>query len=289
MTAAGYREAIEIDPDFALPYSALAELHVVLAIGFATQPSRELMPEAKRAAEMALSLNPQLSEAQLARALVAMYHDWDYAAAKTGIDRAIATNPSFIDGHFWNEFYYTYVERDFEKAVEANRRAQELDPLDLNVASRLAQVLILFDQLDEAIERLEAILKTDPNHMVSYIELADAYVRTGSISKAKAAAERAMDLSGGAVVAVCIAAYVAKLSGEMDRAHELLAEITRRADHGYVSPFWLGVVHSTLGDLDRAFELLAEAREDRDPSLLYLSAAPAAIGWRSDPLHDPGQ
>jgi serine/threonine-protein kinase len=253
-TAASYREAIERDPSFALAYSALAELHVVLAIGFATQPSRELMPEAKQAAEKALSLNPDLAEAQLARALVAMYYEWDYPAAKAGINRAVAINPSFVDAHFWEEFYYTYVERDIERAVAANQRAQALDPLDLNVSSRLAQVLLLFDRFEEAIDRLESILRIDPDHMVSYLELADAYRRNGEESKAMAAAQRAMDLSGRTAAAVGVSVTVFAFSGEIEKARALQEELTERARHDYVFPFWLAVAHAALGEMDQAFE-----------------------------------
>jgi serine/threonine protein kinase/tetratricopeptide (TPR) repeat protein len=285
-TAASYREAIERDPMFALAHSALAELHVVLAIGFATQPSRELMPTAKQAAERALSLNPNLAEAQLARALVAMYYEWDYSAAKTGIDRAIALSPSFVDAHFWAEFYHTYVERDFEQAVAANRRAAELDPLDLNVSSRLAQVLLLFGHLDEAVERLERILELDPDFMVAHFELADAYARRGDAARAAAAAERAMQLSGRAVAAVGVSIAVLAMSGEVVRARELLRELTERAQEGYVVPFWLAVAHAGLGEMDRAFEYIDEAQRDRDPNLLYLSCVPRQIGLQADPRYE---
>ena len=285
-TAASYQEAIERDPTFALAHSALAELHVVLAIGFATEPGRELMPKARQAAERALSLNPNLAEAQLARALVAMYYEWDYSAAKAGIDRAIALSPSFVDAHFWAEFYYTYVERDFEKAVAANRRAAELDPLDLNVSSRLAQVLLLFDHLYEAIERLERILELDPDFMVAHFELADAYARRGDAGRAAAAAERAMELSGHAVGAVGVSIAALAMSGEVVRARELLRELTERAQDGYVVPFWLAVAHAGLGEMDRAFEYIDQAQRDRDPNLLYLSCVPRPIGLQADPRYE---
>jgi serine/threonine protein kinase len=284
-TTASYRKAIEIDPTFALGHSALAELHVILAIGFAVQPSRELMPEAKQAADRALSLNPDLAEAQLARALVAMYYDWDYTTAKAGIDRALAINPNFVDGHFWAEFYYTYVARDLEKAVAANRHAAELDPLDLNIASRLGQVLLLFDRVDEAIEQLEKILQTDPDHMVTHLELAQGLGQRGDIEGAMAEAERAMELSVGAVAPVGVSVIVFVMAGETARARELVQELIERAQDGYVFPFWLAVAHAAMGDMDRAFEYLAEAQRDRDPNLLYLSAVPHVIGWHSDPRY----
>jgi len=285
---AAYTEASEIDPGFALAYSALAELHIVLSIGFAGQSSRESMPKAKEAAERALAINPDLAEAQLARGLVAMYYDWDYAAAKARIDRAIAISPSFVDAHFWAEFYYTYVERDFEKAVAANRRAAELDPLDLlNVSSRLAQVLLIFDRVDEAIERLERVVQVDPNHMVSYIELADAFGRKRDHKRAVAAAERAAELSRGRVdVTAAVLTIAVARSGDITRARKLLQELTEGAQSGYVFPFWLAAVHAALGEVDRAYEYLAEAQRDRDPNLLFITAAPRDVGLQRDPRYE---
>jgi eukaryotic-like serine/threonine-protein kinase len=282
---ASYREAGAIDPAFAPACSALAELLIVLAIGFAPRPSRELLPEAKEAAERALTLDPNLAEAHLARALVSMYYEWDYRTAKTGIDRAIAINPNAVDAYFWAEFYHTYVERDFVRAVAANQRAAELDPLNLNVSARLAQVLIIFGRVDEAIARLERNVELDPRHMVFHLELGDAYGRRGEFAKAVAAAERAVDLSGGAVVAVAMLAAVAAQAGRRDRARELLRALTERARREYVFPFWLAVAHAALGETDRSFEYLAEAQRDRDPNLFYLTAAPPAIALRADPRY----
>jgi serine/threonine-protein kinase len=285
--SASYREAIDRDPSFAPAYGALAELHVVLSIGFAVRPSRELMPKAKEYAEKALVLNPNLAEAQLARALVAMYYDWDYAAAKAGIERALAISPNFVDAHFWAEFYYSYVERNFEQAVAANRRATELDPLDLNVTSRLGQVLLLFDRFDEAIEVLEEILAAEPSHMVSHIELADALTRAGQCERGIIHAERAIELSGRVVAALGVCSIMYARAGNVEKAWELVRELEERSQRDYVFPFWLAATHAALGDMDRAFNYLAEAKRDRDPCLLYISAVPRDVGWQSDPRYVP--
>jgi serine/threonine protein kinase/lipoprotein NlpI len=280
-----FQEAIAADPDFAPAHSALAETHVIQGIGLAQRPNRDNMPAAKEAAERALALDPNLAEAHLGRGLVAMYGEWDYPAARAAIERAIAINPNSVDAHFWAEFYFTYVERDFARAVAANRRASELDPLDLNIAARRGQVLLLFDRLDESITRLERIVRTDPSIMVCYLQLSDAYARKGEGEKAIAAGERAVELSSGKVVAtVGLLITAAARHGAVTRARELLRELTERAQHEYVFPFWLAVGHAALGELDRAFAYLAEAQRDRDPNLLYISAAPPWL-WQSDPRY----
>jgi serine/threonine-protein kinase len=282
---ANYLEAIDRDPEFALAHSALAELYTVLSIGFALRPVRELMPKARESAERALALDPMLADAHLARALVAMHYEWDYSAAKRGIDRALEINPSFVDAHFWAEFYWTYVERNFESAVAANRRAAELDPLDLNIRTRLSQVLILFGHFDEAIDQLELIVQLAPDFMVAYLELADAYTRKHDYERGAAAAERAIELSGEALVGKVMGIIAYSRGGVREKAEKLLRELIERAEESYVYPFWLAVAFGALGDIDRSFEYLEQAVEDRDCNLMYLSAVPADVGWHDDPRY----
>ena len=95
-----------------------------------------------------------------------------------------------------------------------------------------------------------------------------------------------MELSGGAVGAVGVSIAAMAICGEVDRARELLRDLTKRAEEGYVVPFWLAVAHAGLGEMDRAFEYIAKAQRDRDPNLLYLSAVPRAIGLQSDPRYE---
>jgi tetratricopeptide (TPR) repeat protein len=177
------------------------------------------------------------------------------------------------------------VERNFELAVAANRRAAELDPLDLNIRTRLTQVLLLFGHIDEAIDQLESIIQLDPDFMVAYLELADAYSRKHDYERAAAAADRAVELSGGGLIGLVMGVIAHSRSGAREKSERLLREITERAQESYVFPFWLAVVYGALGETDRAFEYLNQAVEDHDCNLLYLSAIPADIGWREDPRY----
>ena len=121
--------------------------------------------------------------------------------------------------------------------------------------------------------------------MVSYVELSDAYSRSGDATKAMAAAERAIELSGRAVAAIGVSVATFSKCNDVARARELTQELTERADHGYVFPFWLAVAHAAIGEMDKAYEYLAKAQEDRDPNLLYMSAVPRVIGWQPDPRY----
>ena len=278
-----YADALARDPGFALAHAALAEAYTAQSIGFIERPSRELMGRARIAADRALELSPRLAEAHLARALIAMYTDWDYPSARAGIERALAIRPSFVDALVWLKFYYTYTERDFEKALDTNRRAAELDPLDLMVKTRIGMVLIIAGRVREAIDQLEAVLRLEPDHFVAHLQLAQAAAEVGDHRRAVALADRALELSRGAVAAHAVAACAHAWAGDRARAQELFQELKDRAEHAYVFPFWLAAIAASLGDLDRAFEYLEQAERDHDCNLLYLTAAPRSVGWRSDP------
>lgn len=59
------------------------------------------------------------------------FYEWDYRAAKAGLDRAEEIGPNVARFHMWMEFYFKYVEYDCGAALAANHRARELNPLDL--------------------------------------------------------------------------------------------------------------------------------------------------------------
>jgi serine/threonine-protein kinase len=241
------------------------------------------MPKAREAADRALQLDPNLAEAHLARALVAMFYEWDYTAAKRGIEHAIALNPNLADAYFWHEFYWTYVEHRFDEALAATKKAIELDPLTPSMKSRLGFVYYMFGHLDEGIEHCREMIETDPSHPLGYMGLADALSRKGMFDDAVAAAENAARLAGPAAGPVGILAICHAGAGNTVRAREILDELTERSQNGYVSGFWLAVVHAALGEMDQAFESLARARKDRDSSLLYITIVPRFIGVRQDP------
>ncbi len=288
-----YNRVIEQDPGFAPGHAALAEAYTVQAIGFSLKPSRTTMPKAREAAHRALELDPSLAEAHLARGLVAMYYEWDYPAAKRDIEHAIALKPNFADAHFWHEFYWTYVEHRFDEAMAATRRAIELDPLTFPTKLRVGVVYLLFGHLDDGEEHCREMIAVDPGHPLGYLGLADALLRKGMLDEALAAAENAARLGGPAAALVGILAMCTAKAGHTAKARELLNALTDRSQQGYVSAFWLAMVHGALGEMDRAFEWLGRAYEDRDCSLLYLTVIPGVIALHEDPrfdalLHDIG-
>ena len=67
--------------------------------------------------------------------------------------------------------------------------------------------------------------------------------------------------------------YAYGRSGNRDKAEQLLGELTLNAAHTYVSPMWFALIHSGLSDVERLFHWLDRAFDERDGSLILITAA----------------
>ena len=280
--AARFEECIALDSSFAAARAGLAEALTLQSIGFQVRPEKETMPRALQEADLALELDPNLPEAHLARALVAMFYEWDYRTANVGFDRAERLGPNVARVHMWREFYFTYVEHDYAAAIAANRRAQELNPLDPGPPAREATVRYLFGDFVEAEDLFRAMLAEAPDAPVLHSGLADTLMRQGRIDEAVTLMERAVEIGGPVAVGLGILGGLYGLQGSGDKARDLLGQLEDWSSQGYVANFWKATVQAGLGDLDAAFSSLEAARLDRESSLLYTFFVPRVFGFHSD-------
>jgi len=281
--ASRFEGCIALDPDFAAAHAGLAEALTLQSIGFQITPEKRSMPRARQEAERALELHDSLPEAHLARALVAMFYEWDHKTAKAEFDRAETLGPNVARVHMWKEFYFTYVEHDYESALAENKRAQELNPMDPAPPVREATVRYLFGDFADAEALFRDMLAEQPDQSMLHAGLADTLVREGRIDEAVTSMERAVEYGGPFVVFLGIMGGFYALQGSVEKARDALRQLEDRSSRGYISSFWMAVVQSGLGDLDAAFASLEQARENRESSLIYVFFVPRALGLHEDP------
>jgi len=280
--AACFEESIALDSSFAAARAGLAEALTLQSIGFQVKPEKETMPRARKEADHALELDAKLPEAHLARALVAMFYEWDYQTAKAAFDCAGRLGPNVARVHMWREFYFTYVENDYDAAIAENRQAQDLNPLDPALRSREATVRYLFGDHAGAETLFRVMLDETPDLSVLHAGLADTLLRQGRIDEAVDSMERALEIGGPIVAWLGIMAAFYGLQGSIDKGQDLLRQLKVRSTQGYISNFWIAIAEAGLGDLDAAFSSLERAMTDRDSNLLYMSFVPPSMGLQRD-------
>ena len=280
---ADFREAIAEDPGFAPAYAALAEGHIWLYSGLGILPATDTVPQARSAVEKALELDPTLADAHKVRALIAMNHDWDRQGAEEALTRALQLGPGSAAGHLWNAWRLALLERRHDEALTELDEAERLDPLDLQVKTQIGYVHHFHHDVDRAIEQFEKVLTLEPSFAFAHYALGDACTEKGQYDRAFAEFNRAIELGGRSVNHIGVLGYAYGRSGNLHRAKEHLQELTARAAHDYVSAMWLALVHLGLSDLEGLFHCLDRAFEERDGSLILITAAVEFDPVREDP------
>ncbi len=130
------QRAVERDPNFALAWAALSRAGSVRGGYAATKRDvDEGFALARRAADRALKLQPELAAAHLARLIVQMWYDFDWKGAAESLRRAekvAATDPDVLAAAA--NVAYTFGQT--EKAVELAGQAVSLDPVECRNADR---------------------------------------------------------------------------------------------------------------------------------------------------------
>jgi eukaryotic-like serine/threonine-protein kinase len=280
---AHFREAIARDPLFAPAYAALAEGHVWLYSGLGIRPARDTVPYAREAVQAALELAPSLADAHKVHALIAMNHDWDRRAAHEGLAHALELGPGSAAAHLWNAWRLALLERQHDQALTELEEAERLDPLDPQLKTQIGYVHYFRHDLDRAVGQFEKVLALEPSFAFAHYALGDACTQTGQYERAFKQFEKAIELGGRSANHIGILGYAYGLAGNRDKARELLQELTARAAQTYVSAMFIALIHLGLSDLESLFQWLDRAFEDRDGSLVLITAAVEFDPVRGDP------
>ena len=282
-----FQAAIAADPDFALAHAGLALTYGPrLVYGYV--PPGHGLAEQKTAALRALELDPGLGEAHAALGSVRI-QEWDWQGAETEFRTAIEDpRPS----HLWYSWYLHAVGRADEALVQ-ERRAMELDPLNIMMNRALAQWLGATGQDEAALAQWNRVLELEPDHAQSELQLALAHFEHDRIDAGSMSLDRARSHAADDPLTLTQLAVACAASGNADEARHLLGRLKTQSASRYVSKVLPAYVHLALDERDRAFALLEEAYRARDPLLIsiqmgtvgpfrYLTRERAAA-LRSDP------
>ena len=246
-------------------------------------PPRAAMPKAKAAAAKALEIDGSLAEAHISLAYASFTYDWDWPAATSHFDRAIALNREAVKNHSYYPFYLTVAGRS-EEAIGVARRAVDRDPVSAALSHTLAVQLALARHVDEAIEECRRTIELDP-------DLRRGLRRARRSACGKRHVPRSLARNGEG-------RGIEPRRRDVDGRSRLHARPPRPArakrdgfcnssptpsKERYTPALAFAVVHVGLGENDQALNWLEKAYEERFNRLAYLRREPVWDPLRSDP------
>ncbi len=267
-SVAYFRQAIEKDPSFALGYVGLADYY--------GDKERE---KAKENVNRALALDDNLAEAHGTLGYQYML-DYDWTAAERHMKRALDLDPkNNVELYRWNGQRLMMLGR-YDEALEAYRRALEIDPNSSPVHFIYGSCLVASGQLDKGIEYLENTIKADPSFVWSHSQLSFAY-------RFKNNYERAVEER----------AVAQELLGEMENAKLTRESFAKGGRDGYlremirqgVNPDGItggmrtASAHAILGEYDKALDTLELGATKGEFWLFQIKFDPAYEPIRGNP------
>ena len=276
-----YRQALEIDPDFALAWVGMAETYRRSLFGAEAAPSEVFGPAAV-AIQRALALVPNLAEARTEQAFRLYWFDFDWVAAEREFRWVLASNPNVSMAHFGLSGLLLNQGRLGEGFAQI-RIARELDPMSPVLNTLEADYLLEAGRHDEARARLRRGLDIAPEFWLAHCVQGFLHLVDQEPDKAIAEMRNAARLANGnsrpeAVLAI----YLARL-GQKEEARAILARLLERAKSHYLPPSSLAAVHVALGEVEPALDALDRAFLTRDTRLTFLKDDPRLAALRGEP------
>ena len=275
------RRVVAAAPDFSGGWSALAEAANFALRGNEIMDVAALRQEAKKAAERALELDKQNSEAY--QALAGLQPPFAYAQRENLHLKSIAVRPSDCGceyvgyGGFLNR-----VGRNAE-AVVAFKRAHDMIPLSADVATNAAESLLVVGRADEARQIVTEELKAWPNYSnVRQILIRSAFWTGRHDEALKLLADPATKLPQEERIALA-AGLQAVRSGDAAGKANAVKSLTQLAARGSVDGALLITALAALGANDDALTVAAGRVEREGPRALPILFEPPLAAARRSP------
>ena len=272
-----FDQAIRLDPDYALAYAERAEAWTFIG-DLNTEQKKEAWDAARRDAEKAVAVGPNLAEAHAALGWVRFFSEWKFAEGLAELKRARELAPANPTANDLLARVLIYVNQIAE-AEKLARQAIELDPLAYLARGNLARILLVEGKLDEADSEARKSAELQPTGAGNHRWQVVVAVLRGDGETALREAQ--LEPNEGYHRFELALAYYAR--GDRAAADAALAEMV--ANNRNLLAYQIAEVYAWRGETDKAFEWLQISYDNHDTGLLSLLIEPLIRGLRSDPRY----
>jgi len=265
------KEAVDLDPKFALAWALLSTVDARNYLTQSLQPTAALREEARQAAQTALTLQPNLGEALMAKGFYhyACLKDYDTAVRYFEQARKVLPNSSRIPESL------AYVERrrgQWERSETHLIEAERLDPRNVSLLTGYATNYLCLRRFPEALRKLDQVLDIIPDDADTLAAKARIAQAQGDLPRASsllAPLHPTADDSGALEIQVYQTILERRPQAMISRLKEILGaqpDPTLGYTRGELR-FWLGWTQEIAGDKAAAQESWRQARAELEPFL----------------------
>ncbi|HMJ25512.1 MAG TPA: hypothetical protein VK475_06770 [Pyrinomonadaceae bacterium] len=264
------KEAVRIDPKFALAWSLLSSVDSAGYITNTLPRTTALREEARIAAETAFRLQPNLGEAVSAKAFYHYVFLKDYDTALRYFEQAARLLPS--DSRIPEALAFVERRRGrWEQSEAYFNRAERLDPRNVRISGQHALLYKILRRFPDALRKYEDVLNITPEDPQPVATQAAIFQAMGDLPRASALLtplySRADD-GGTMETQVYQAVLERRTASIIPQLKEMLSkpDSALGIEKGELR-FWLGWAQDIAGDHSGAHESWTQARNELESSL----------------------
>ena len=271
----GYlKEALELDPDFAIAWAELAGAYTREADS-GWMPIAEGQTLARDASERALALEPDLAEGHAQLGWIQTLHDWDWPGAEKMFHRALEISPANIAA-LRGAGRLALNHGRFAEALELYGRALEQDPLSANSYHTIGLAYFYAGRLDEAEEGLRKALELAPQRAVSPARLALILLAQGRPEEALTEAMREPD----EIFRSYALTIIHHSQGDAINSDEAFLALTNQQHKQ--KTYLVAEAHGARNETDAVFACLEQAYAERDHGIGASKISPYFLSAHND-------
>ena len=276
-----FRRAIEIDPNFALAYSALGSCYVNRVLkGLGQAGDHE---KAKNAFRKALKLDPRLLEARMHMVFIYLTGG-QKQKARTEVDLLRDEYPN-DPGVWFVRGVVARLDGDYEKALRSFDRMVKLNPGERVLASyNRARIFMYQRQFEEASRELAQGHEIEPEHPLIRVFTARVLYYKGEVDEAIKVLQQVLQqhpqIDGvRPILAICLSAQ-----GQHTKANEQLTPKVRQvAEADYDISYWLASAYLLQGRQVEALRWLETAISLGNENYKWFESDPNWTDMHEDP------
>ena len=234
-----FNKAIELDPEYALAYTGVADSSSLLYTYFDARDFN--LRQADKASKKALELEPELAEAHVSRGIVtSLTHQ--FAEAEQAFEKAMKLEPKMFEAAYWYGMGLQ-AEGRFEDAVKMFERASTLRPEDYQSAHFLGQAYKSLGREEEekthlrrGLSLMEGSLELNPDDARAANLAAGVFASLGEAEPAIKYAERSLAIDPEDPMLLYNVACMYSSLGRIDQA---ITCLERAVEKGFGHREWI--------------------------------------------------
>lgn len=276
-----FQRAIQLDPTFALAYSALGGCYVNRVLkGLGEDGDHE---KAEKAFSKALALDPKLLEARMHMAFIYL-HRGEKRKASEEVERLREEYPNDVGVHFVRGVL-ARLSGNYDRALRSFDRMVRLNPAEQVVASyNRARIFSYRQQYEDALAELDKGAAIEPDHPLIRTFRALVLYYRGEVSAATRIVEQVLQqhpqMDG---VRPILAIFLSAQGRHREADEQLTKKVAGAAAADHDVAYWLATAYRLQGRLAEAFNWLETAVNLGNENYPWFESDPNWAEFRNDP------